>query len=123
MLSTPPAMNASPSSALIAWAARGDRLQTGPAQPIDGLSGDVDRKAGQQRRHAGDVAVVFTRLVRAAEDHIVKRGRIESRPARPTRLTTMAARSSGRIVGEGAADAADRRPHRGNDERVSHGSP
>src|SRR5882762_7510651 len=53
MFSTPPAMNVSPSPALIAWAALAAAWSP------------------EQQRHAGYVAVVFSRLIGAAEDHVV----------------------------------------------------
>jgi hypothetical protein len=53
-----------------------DRLQTGAAQTIDRLPGDIDRQPRQQQRHAGNVAVVLAGLIRAAENHIVDVPRI-----------------------------------------------
>ena len=38
-----------------------DRLQPGGAEPVDGYPRDLDRQAGEQRGHPGDVAVVLAR--------------------------------------------------------------
>ena len=105
MLSTPPATNASPSPALIACAALATACRPEPHRPIDGLPGNVDRKSGQQRCHARDVAVVFARLVRAAEDHIVERGRIESGA-----LDRGPHGDGGEVVGPEVASAPPARP-------------
>jgi hypothetical protein len=58
--------------------ARADRARSNPhrlharaAQPVDRGARHARREPRQQRRHAGDVAVVLARLVGAAEDHVV----------------------------------------------------
>src|SRR6266581_2106086 len=53
MFSTPPATNTSPSPALIAWAALAAAWSPEP------------------QRHPSHVAIVFPRLIGAAEDHVV----------------------------------------------------
>ena len=58
---------------------RVDRLESGAAQPIDRLAGDLDRKAGKQRGHAGHVPVVLAGLVGAAEDHVLELARLDAR--------------------------------------------
>ena len=59
---------------------RVDRLEPAPAQPVDGQPGDLDREAGQQQGHSGDVAVVFAGLVGAAEDDVFDQGRVDPGP-------------------------------------------
>ena len=73
-------MNTSPSPTAIAWAARVDRLEPGAAQPVDGLTADLDREVRQQQRHPGDVAVVLAGLVRAAEDDVLDERRVDPGP-------------------------------------------
>ena len=48
-----------------------DRLEAGAAEPVDRLPRDRDRQPGQQQRHARDIAVVLTSLIRAAQNHIL----------------------------------------------------
>ena len=55
-----------------------DGLEPGAAQPIDGLAADLDREAGEQQRHARDVAVVLAGLVGAAEDHVLDERRVDA---------------------------------------------
>ena len=99
---------------------RVDRLQPRAAQPVDGQPAHLDREAGQQDRHAGDVAVVLAGLVGAAEDHVLDEGRVE-RGA----LDDGAQHGGGHVVGadrgERTAVAADRGPHRGHDPRLAKG--
>ena len=59
---------------------RVDRLQPGPAQPIDGQATDLDRETGKQHGHPRDVAVVLARLVGAAEDDVLDEGRVDTGP-------------------------------------------
>ena len=66
MLSTPPAMMRSASPARIALAAVTDRVKAGAAEPVDGRTRDRLWQAGEQRRHARDIAVVFAGLIGAA---------------------------------------------------------
>ncbi len=47
-----------------------DRLQARAAEPVHRLPGDRRWQPGQQQRHAGDVAIILARLVRAAHHHI-----------------------------------------------------
>src|SRR5205814_2303906 len=46
-------------------------LHARAAQAVHGLAWDLDRKAGEQQRHARHVAVVLARLVGAAEDDVI----------------------------------------------------
>jgi hypothetical protein len=47
------------------------RIQRGSAQPVDRTSRDGHWEAGQQRRHPGDVPVVFTGAVRCTQDNLI----------------------------------------------------
>ena len=55
-----------------------DCFEPRSAQPVDGASADADRKARKKGGHAGDVAVVFARLIRRAEVDIFDRSRIDA---------------------------------------------
>src|SRR2546427_372692 len=54
-------------------------LHARPAQSVHGLPRHLDRKACEQERHARDIAVVFARAVRAAENHVLHLGRFDAR--------------------------------------------
>ena len=107
--STPPPMNTSPSPTAIACAARVDRLQPGAAQPVDGQAADLDREAGEEHRHPGDVAVVLAGLVGAAEDDVLDERRVDAGA-----IDDGAQHERGEVVGadagERAAVATDRGP-------------
>ncbi len=47
-----------------------DRLQPGGAEPVEGHRSHLDGQAGQEGGHAGHIAVVFSRLIGAAEIHL-----------------------------------------------------
>ena len=98
---------------------RVDRLQAGAAQPVDGQPADLDREAGQEQRHPGDVAVVLAGLVGAAEDDVLDERRVDARRDRRRRAGRGAARSSGRTARERAAVAADRRADGLDDPRLA----
>ena len=53
-------------------------VQARGAVAVDRQAGDIDGKAGQQRRHAGHVTVVLARLVAAAGEHVVQQGRVDA---------------------------------------------
>ena len=100
---------------------RVDRLQARPAQPVDGQPADLDREAGQQDGHPGDVAVVLAGLVRAAEDHVldqagVDAGAVDDGPKH----------QRGEVVGPDAGErpavAADRGTDRLDDPGLAEGS-
>ena len=55
----------------------GDRAESGGAEAVDGFAGDGHRQAGEQERHARDIAVVLAGLVGATHDHVGDRGRVE----------------------------------------------
>jgi hypothetical protein len=68
-------------------------------------------KAGQEQRHARDVAVVFTGLIRAAEVDVVDRFPIDARIAFPQRPQHVRAEIVGPNPGERPAELADRRAY------------
>jgi hypothetical protein len=97
---------------------RVDRLEPGPAQPIDRQPADLDRQPGEEEGHPGHVAIVLAGLVGAAEDDVLDEGRVDAGaiddgPDRRRRQVVGADR------GEGAAVPSDRRPDRGDDPRVA----
>ncbi len=100
---------------------RVDRLEPGAAQAVDGQPANRDGVAGQEQRHAGDVAIVLAGLVGAAEDHVLDDGRVDSRPfddrAQDDRRKVVRA-----DPGEGAAVAPDRGPDGIDDHGVAKGS-
>ena len=50
---------------------RHDRTQSRRAQTVHGDAGDCFRQPGKEHRHACDVAIVLTRLIRRAEVHVL----------------------------------------------------
>ena len=108
MLSTPPAIISSASPALMARAAWPTASRPEPHRRLTVMPGHAVGQAGEQQRHARDVAVVLAGLVGAAEDHVVDRGGGHAGVA----LHQLADRVRGEIVGadlgEAAAVAADR---------------
>ena len=66
------------------------------AEPVDGRAGHRGRQAGEQRRHAGDVAVVLTGLVRRAEVTSPMRAGSRDEFRESSASITTAPRSSGR---------------------------
>ena len=96
-----------------------DGRQPGRAQPVQRDAGDRVGEAREQRAHPRDVAVVLTRLVRAAEVDVVDRPSVDSCP-----LDRGADRRPGEVVGpdtrERAAVPADRRAHGGEDHCAGH---
>ena len=59
-------------------APRGDhgRVQTRAAEPVDGGRRDSHRKPGQQACHSTEISVVFSGIVRVAEDHFIDRAAV-----------------------------------------------
>ncbi|ENN88597.1 hypothetical protein RHSP_64717 [Rhizobium freirei PRF 81] len=102
---------------------RADSIHTGAAEAIDGGARDRDRHAGQQNRHACDIAIVLAGLVGAAVDDILDLRPVDVRIA----LDEMSERDGGQIVGahrrERSAITADRRSHRIADESFGHAFP
>ena len=96
-----------------------DRGETRCAQAVDRDAGDLLRQPGEERGHAGDVAVVLPRLVRSAEVDVLD---LAGRHTRA--LDRFADDQGGQIVrplaGESASVAADGRPDGGEDDGVGH---
>ena len=86
------------------------------AEPVDGDAADRVGQAREQRREARHVAVVLAGLVRAAEPDVLDLGGVDAGA-----LDGGGDRERGEVVrahgGEPAAVAADRRPHRREDDR------
>ena len=47
-----------------------DGVHSRGAEPVDGFAGDCDWKSGEEKSHAGDVAIVFAGLIGAAQDNV-----------------------------------------------------
>ncbi len=96
-----------------------DRLEPGGAEAVDGNSGDLDRKPGEERRHAPRVAVVLARLVRGSPVDVADGLGVEARA-----LDRGPDGLGGKVVGphtrEDAAVAPHRRAHGVDDESVGH---
>ena len=108
MLSTPPARtrSASPDRTALAAIATASRLD--PQSRFTVAARRRDRQARQQGRHPGDVAVVLTGLIGAADQHVVQLVPVDRRqPIGQSSRSTWAARSSGRT----AASAPPYRPN------------
>ena len=95
MLSTPPAIIRPASPDLIARAAVPTASMPEPHRRLMVAPRHFVRQAGQQQRHARDVAVVFAGLVGAAVDHVVDRGPVDVGIARHQR----AQRDGAEVVG------------------------
>ena len=64
---------------MIAWAALAIACEPGAAEAVHRLPGDLDGQSGEERGHPGHVPVVLARLVRAAEDDVLDRRRVDAR--------------------------------------------
>ena len=97
-----------------------DRVHTRTAEAVDRGAADLRWQAGEQGRHARDVAVILARLVGTTEDHV-----IDGVPVEVVRGHQRLQRDGAQIVGahrgERPAIAADRRADIGTDECVGHG--
>ena len=71
MLSAPPATIRSASPTLDLARRDGDCVHPAAAQPVHRRAWHGLGKASQEQRHADDVAIVLTRLIGAAEDHLI----------------------------------------------------
>ncbi len=107
--STPPAMAKRDLAGADGARGGADRIEARGAEPVDGGAGDGVGELGQERRHAGDVAVVLARLVGAAEDHLVELGPVGVRVAGDERAQGDGGEVVGADIGERAAEAADGR--------------
>ena len=89
----------------------GDGLKPGAAQAIHRLAGDFHRKARQQERHAGDVAIVLACLVGAPEHDIGDTLPIQTGMTIEQLGDHVRRQIVGAHVGQAPAKAADRRTH------------
>ena len=78
------------------------------------------RKAGEQQRHARDVAVVFSGLIRASQNYIVKRTPIHGGVALNQGLERNRREIVGADRGERPAVAAEGSPDCVTDEGIRH---
>ena len=98
-----------------------DRIHAGAAEPVDGDARHRLGQAREQRRHAGDVAVVLARLVGAAELDVVHPRPVDARVARHQRGDGHCAEIVGPNGGERTAEAPDGGPLSVADEGLGHG--
>jgi len=86
--------------------------------PVHRLTGDFDRQPGQEQCHSCDIAIVFTRLVRAAENDVVDRrgSKVMALDDRAEHVRRQEIRTQTR---EHAAVAAEGRPQVAANERVT----
>ena len=96
-----------------------DRREPGRAEPVHRDAGDLLGKAGEERGHARDVAVVLPRLVRGAEVDVLDLVHGNSR-ARDRLLDHERREIVGPLAGEHASVAPDRRANRGEDYGFRH---
>ena len=99
----------------------GERLQARAAEAIHGLPGNLNGVAGNEERHARDVAVVFASLVGAAQDHIVDVGGVDA-AARNDRFEHRGGKVVGTNASERAAVAAEGGAQRLNDPGLLEGA-
>ena len=99
-----------------------DRIEPGGAQPVDSDAGDFVGQAGQQQRHAGDIAVVLAGLIGAAENDFVEPRPVGLGVAGNQRLDRNRGEIVGADLGERAAVAADRCARGIADEHLPHRS-
>src|SRR5207248_2533831 len=97
---------------------RDGRLHARAAEPVDGLAGHLDREPGEEQGHPRHVAVVFSGLVRAAEDHVFHVLRLDVGA-----LADLLEDDRREVVGPDVLELPAIAPHRraggGNDDRVS----
>src|SRR5215467_9617102 len=96
-----------------------DGIEAGGAKPIDGDAGDAVGQAREQERHARHVAIVFARLIGAAEHDLVERRPVELGMARNERPDRNGGEIVGAYLGERAAIAPDRGSHRITEKDVA----
>jgi len=96
-----------------------DGVEAGGAQPIEGDAGDAIGQAREQQRHARHVAVVFARLVGAAEHDLVERRPVDVGMALEERPDRDGGEVVGAHLGQRAAIAPDRSSHRITEKNVA----
>ena len=106
MLSTPPAMTSDISPLPIARAACTMASRLDPHNRLTVDPGTSFGRPGQQQRHAADVAIVFSRLVRAPVDHVVYACDVEAGISLPERRDWNRSQVVGAHAGERTAVAA-----------------
>ena len=99
---------------------RGDRLHARGAKAVDGCARNGLGQAGEQERHAREIAVVLARLVGAAEKDLVEL-LAEAGMAAHELADRRRREIVGAHAGQRAAVAADRRAHIVADEGLGHG--
>jgi hypothetical protein len=96
------------------------RIEAGAAQAIDRGPGDRLPKPRQQHRHAGDIAIVFARLIGATEHRVVERGPIDSGVTDHQRFDRKRRQIIGADRGERSVEPADGRPDSVANEGLVH---
>src|SRR5471030_1263437 len=99
---------------------RADRVHARTAQAVDGSARHFLRQAGQQRRHARHVAVVFAGLVGAAVDDVVDGAPVDAGITAHQLAQRQRAEVVGADVFQRAGVAADRGADRVADKGISH---
>src|SRR5206468_1590639 len=94
-------------------------LEPRAAQPIHGLAGYLDRQSGKEQGHPRDIAIVFAGLVRAPEDDIVDRVRIDA-ASFDYRFDWNGSKIVGTDAGQRAPVFSDGRPQRDRNKRITH---
>ena len=120
MLSTPPAIIRSASPRADRAGGMPDGIEPGAAQPVHSRAARPVGQAGQQPRHARDVAVVLARLVGAAEITSSSSAQSTFGLRSISARIGIAARSSARTDASAPVVTADRRANRVADESFGH---
>ena len=79
----------------------GERLQARTAESVHRLPWHLNGIAGNEERHARHVAVVFARLISAAQDHVVDGGGVDTAPG-----NDRFEHGGGKVVGANASERA-----------------
>ncbi len=97
-----------------------DRLEPAATQTIHGQASDLRRQASQQGSHPGNVSIVLTGLVRAAQDDVLDERRVDSRSVEkcPNHGRRQIVRA---YASQRPAVPAERRPQRGDDPGFTNG--
>ena len=97
-----------------------DRIEAGRAKTIERLAGNQFRNAGEQERHARDVAVVLAGLVGATEKHLIDLRPVEIGMFGHQRLDGRCRQIVGADLGERTAETADRGTHGIANKDITH---